>query len=216
MPMIVNPRPEGMHFRGTIDYGGTDPDPLAANSVMFTDPQVKGTNFYEIEFEGMFPAGESRVSVGMGAVVKRRSTQGGAAGIQLRRSGQGTVEIRVDGARVIERLKSNRELNWVELPNVAWPAGAFAVRIRVLDRTLGTFRASLRTGAGDEGKWIDALETQFPDNAELLEGGETTRILARGGGGGGAIQFYFWVEGSEGTEYKEIYLTKVKLVKGDK
>jgi len=210
-PMIINPRPKGLHFRGVIDFGGGKPDPLGANSVMFTDTAVKGSSFYEIVWEGELPASAGRASVGVGAVVKRRARQGGAAGIQLRRSTQGTVEIRVEGARNVERLKSNRALNWIELPKVPWAPGPFAVRIRVHDRKLGTFRTSLRTGDGD---WVDVLQTQFPENEDLRTKGETTRILTRGGGGGGAIQFYFWVEGSEGTEYKDIYLTKVKLVKG--
>ena len=64
------------------------------------------------------------------------------------------------------------------------------------------------------GAAIAALATLGLPHEEMLEKGETTRILTRGGGGGGAIQFYFWVEGSEGTDYKDIYLTKVKLVKG--
>jgi len=211
-PMIINPRREkGLHFSGSIAWGGEDPDPLGANSVMFSDNSVKGTNFYEITYEGEIPEAASRVSVGVGAVVKRRARQGGAAGVQFRRSTQGTVEVRVEGARNVERLKANRALNWIELPKVPWAPGPFAVRISVKSRKQGTFRTSLRVG---DGEWVDILESQFADNEELLENGETTRILTRGGGGGGAIQFYFWVEGSDGTDYRDIYLTKVKLVKG--
>ena len=211
-PMNLNPRPQkGLHFSGRIDYGGNSPDPLGANSVLFSDNAVKGSSFYEVVYEGVFPESNPRVNVGVGVVVKRRARQGGAAGIQFRRSTQGTVEVRVEGARNVERLKSNRALNWIELPKVAWPAGPFALRIAVKDRKMGTFRASLRTG---EGEWVDILESQFSDNEDLQQNGETTRILTRGGGGGGAIQFYFWVEGSEGSEYSDIYLTKVKLVKG--
>jgi hypothetical protein len=215
-PMIINPRTDGLHFRGVIDYKGAEPDPLQGNSVMFTDSAVKHDTFYAIEYYGLIPTDNTPdVSVGVGAVVKRRSRQKGAAGIQLRRNPtEGTVEVRIEGARSVPVLKgASRSLNWIELPDVAWPAGKFAVRIEVADRRKGTFRAYLKAGDGD---WVDVLKKQFPDIEDVREYGETSRIFSRGGGGGGGIQFYIWVEGSEGTRYEGIYLTKVKLVKGVK
>ena len=180
---------------------------------MFSDNAVKGSSFYEVVYEGRTPESLGRAMVGAGVVVKRRARQGGAAGVQIRRSKQGTVEVRIEGARHVDRLKANRALNWIELPKVSWPTGPFQIRIWVADRKKGTFRAELKAGENDA---VRLLEAQFADNDDLMEYGETARFLSRGGGGGGAIQFYFWVEGSEGTEYKDIYLTKVKLVKGVK
>ena len=207
-PMIINPKPKGIHWVGEMDYGGRTPDPLAANSLEFLDKTIRQTSFYRITYEGVVPE-EMRVMIGMGMVKKRRSR--GAAGVQVRRSTRGTMEVRIDGARNVPVLKDNRSLDWRELPDVAWPTGPFELRISVQNRKIGTFKLELKTG---DGPWINALLTQFPDSEKLVANGETCRLFTRGGGGGGAIQVYIWVEGSEGTTYKDIYLKKVTLVKG--
>lgn len=208
--MMVGSLKGSLEFRGRINYGGSDPDPLAKNSASLLDKAVKSDTFHGVTFKGVIPDG-TQVRVGMGVVKKKsRSRRGGSpySGIQIQRNEiTGNVDLRIDGARTVEMLKSNRNLRWIELAKVPWKTGPFEITIEVVDRKRGTFRILLKTGDGPK---VNVIDAAWPGN-----GAETTRLLTRGGGGG-AFEFFIWVDGSDGTEYKGIRIDEVKLVKSVK
>ena len=203
--MQVSTRKGAFEFRGQIDWAGGDPDPLGKNSIHFKDNAIKRDTFHAITVRGTLPD-SMPVKLGVGVVKKRRSSRQGSSysGVQIQRNElTGNAEIRIDGGRNVDQLKNNRAMAWIETDKVAWQTGAFEVTIEVADRDKGTFRMLLKTGDGDA---VNVIETQYG----IAE--ETTRLLTRGGGGG-AFEFFIWVDGSDGTDYKEIRIEEVKLVK---
>jgi tetratricopeptide (TPR) repeat protein len=207
--MMVGSQKGSLQFRGRINYGGGDSDPLGKNSASYKDNDVKRDTFHAITVKGFIPNG-TQVRLGMGIVKKRRSRQTGNAysGVQIRRNEvTGNVEVRIDGARSVAVLKNTgRNLAWIELSKVPWKTGAFELAIEVVDRDKGTFRMLLKTG---DGPGVNVIESEWGESAE------TTRLLTRGGGGG-AFEFFIWVDGDDGTEYKGIRIDEVKLVKSVK
>ncbi|MHC4848963.1 MAG: tetratricopeptide repeat protein [Planctomycetota bacterium] len=205
-PMIVAPTRDGMHFEGRIDYKGQEADPFLHNSLKYTSRDVGRETYHEIRVEGGIPAGTG-VQFGIGIVRKRRGRGKSVyTGIRVRRNEQSMVELSIDGARQNAALKSaSRNATWV-ITKARWETGPFELRIAVADRDKGTFRIFLKQG---DGKMVNLLETGL----EIPE--ETTRLLTRGGGGG-PFEFYIWVEGSEGTEYRGILVRGVSLVKSVK
>jgi hypothetical protein len=201
-PMVVAANGEAVVFKGRIGNRGGESDPYQFNSLHFESRDISRNSFYEMRIEGEIPSGAG-VEFGVGVVLKRRGRgTSNYAGIQVRRNESGLLDLAVDGAREHEPLKNMR--GEFLTTKVRWEPGPFRLRIEVVDRDQGTFRIWFRQGDNEE---INVLEVAFGIPAE------TTRLLTRGGGGG-PFQFYIWVDGREGTEYRGILVKSVSLVKG--
>jgi len=202
--MVVLSNGRALEFRGSIDNKGGEPDPYENNSIQYENREISRASFYGVVVKGEIPSGTG-VSFGVSVVVKRRGRGTDQyAGIELKRTETGLLEVAVDGASRHEPLK-NRRGDWLTT-GLRWEPGAFEVRIEVVDRDQGTFQIWLKQG---ENAAVNVFEEAWKVPAE------TTRLLTRGGTGG-PFQFYIWVDGNEGTKYAGILVNSVSLVKGVK
>jgi len=204
--MQVGSNGQALAFRGQIQGGGGESDPLEENAVLYASREVTRDTFFRLDVEGVIPEG-CRVQFGVGALMKRRARGGSEyRGIKIVRKQEGLVALAIDGARESEQLQSAGRFGTLLDTSVRWEPGPFTLRIEVADRDKGMFRIRLRQGDNED---VHVLKKAFGIDAE------TTRLLTRGGGGG-PIQFYLWVQGRDGTEYSGVLVKKVSLVKGEK
>jgi tetratricopeptide (TPR) repeat protein len=207
-PMLVNITRGRLRFMGTVDYQGAGPNFLNVMKHCAVKYESKvellGKNFYELVVEGHVPDG-SLVDLGIGLVNPGRGRSRAPAGIQVRRKSRtGTAEVRLDGGehQVFKQVKTRQ---YVDMNQVPWPAGDFRLHIKVergkSARQQGRFKLMLND--------ISVFEKQL--------GTESERSASFGRGRSNQVlQIYLWVEGNEGLEIPEIYVTKVVLTKAKK
>jgi tetratricopeptide (TPR) repeat protein len=207
MKVSVSESRHRLEFSGIVDYDGAGvqmDNVLKHCAVRFRDTRtLVGKNFYELIVEGHIPE-RSQVGLGVGVVNPGRSRRG-PAGVQIRRKSRtGTAEVRLDGgeSQIFKQIKTKA---YVDMKNVAWPTGDFRIHVAVergkAARQQGRFRLMLND--------TNVFETQLDM--------ETERSAAFGRGRSNQqVHIYLWVEGPEGVEIPDIYVTKVVLTKAKK
>jgi len=206
MKVLVS-RDRGVQFSGNVYYGGKDLDHTTRFQYCAIgydkDRSLTGNKFFEVRIEGEIPEGTG-VDLGMGIVGPGRTRKLGRSGIQLKRNARSNkIAIRLEGGET-EQFKRDKARNYLEFSDVDWPAGKFVVEIRVEDREKGL--ASI---------WLNGknvLASKLKDPAGQPRGNERCTIFGRGRGNRG-ISIFAWIEGVDGTDFKDIYISKVTLVR---
>lgn len=114
--------------------------------------------------------------------------------------------MRIEGGET-ELFKRDKARNYLGFP-VDWPAGKFKIQIRVDDRENG--QASV---------WLNGqnvLATRLTDKKTgNVKTSERCTIFGRGRGNS-AISIFAWIEGVQDRDFKDIYISKVTLVRAAK
>ena len=133
----------------------------------------------------------------------RTSKRLGRTGIQVKRnSATGRIEIRLEGGES-KTFKPDKARNYLEFP-VNWPTGKFKLHIRVEEREKG--QASI---------WLNGenvLATKLTNKDGSPKASERCTIFGRGRGNR-PVSVFVWIEGAMDEPFKDIYISKVTLVR---
>ncbi len=142
----------------------------------------------------------NNVEIGVGLVRERRQ---GPSGIQIKTDlRERCASIRLDGGEsTLFKQIRNREFHPVR--DVRWPEdGKFTIEIEVVDRDNGKIAA-----------WLNGVNVFKSANLVDQMGKAVTaeRCSIFGRSGGRPITLAVWVEGTNGTEFTDVFLDKVTL-----
>ena len=206
MQVIVT-RGKGIQFKGQVSFQGKEVDHktrLEYCAIEYKREKVlNGNAFYELIVEGELP-GTMPVEFGLGIVGVGGSGRKGRAGLQVRRSTTGKLEMRLEGGSETEIFKRDKARNYIEFDKSDWPTGKFTLHIKVEDRAQGLVSVRLN---GE-----NVLASKLTDREGNPLNAIRCTIFGRGRGSR-PVALVAWVEGTDGARFQDLYISKVTLVR---